>query len=306
MGVVLIGLLCYTKGMGRPALDLTNKTFGDLTALYRSSAYKEHPVLWCCLCACGNQRDFPTRRLQKGDALHCGCKTVENLRNVKIDYTIVGKVFSDLTVISYSHTQDSHAHWLCVCKCGEELIADGPDLRSGNIQRCKKCRPQAMSESRTKDMLGKICGDLVVLSKGTTRSSKNEFYWLCRCKCGVEYEVRGSHLRAGTIKRCRKCQGAMKKVENPISGYPTEFSLPLRSKIRRRDNKTCQYCKKVFGKGGLDVHHIDHDRTNNSGENLISLCNSCHYKMHHKADRGEWTTYWQQYQQSRLDLLTTS
>ncbi len=49
-------------------------------------------------------------------------------------------------------------------------------------------------------------------------------------------------------------------------------------KIRKRDQYTCQKCKRVFPTTSkvLHVHHIDGDKTNNADSNLITLCAACH------------------------------
>lgn len=56
-----------------------------------------------------------------------------------------------------------------------------------------------------------------------------------------------------------------------------------KKECRKRDNYICQIC----GKEGLDAHHIDFDETNNSQDNLICLCRSCHERVHLK--RFIWT-----------------
>lgn len=66
---------------------------------------------------------------------------------------------------------------------------------------------------------------------------------------------------------------------------------PIRDKILRRDNYTCQFCgislKQLQVKFGrrtrlLIVHHItpEHrpDNNINEAENLVTLCYSCHYE----------------------------
>lgn len=69
-----------------------------------------------------------------------------------------------------------------------------------------------------------------------------------------------------------------------IKPYGLEFNNKLRKTIRKRDRFTCQTC----GRGErnleqkLDVHHIDSDKKSNNLSNLVSLCKSCHAKIHAK------------------------
>ena len=46
--------------------------------------------------------------------------------------------------------------------------------------------------------------------------------------------------------------------------------------ILKRDNYKCQICERK----AILVHHIDKDNSNNDPKNLISLCQSCHGKLH--------------------------
>lgn len=73
--------------------------------------------------------------------------------------------------------------------------------------------------------------------------------------------------------------------------YGIEFNDELKNQIRERDNHTCQECHYTEEQLGctLDVHHIDYDKTNNSPENLISLCRSCHSQTN--FGREEWAEY---------------
>ena len=56
-----------------------------------------------------------------------------------------------------------------------------------------------------------------------------------------------------------------------------------RAKVLYRDNYTCQCCKNKRKDSKLDVHHIIFRSNNGSddGENLITLCHSCHDDLHH-------------------------
>jgi hypothetical protein len=48
------------------------------------------------------------------------------------------------------------------------------------------------------------------------------------------------------------------------------------------DKYICQMCKKIPALDKLVVHHKDRNRKNNSLTNLITLCRSCHGKIHQK------------------------
>lgn len=56
--------------------------------------------------------------------------------------------------------------------------------------------------------------------------------------------------------------------------YGLEFNEDLKNLVRKRDDYICQLC----GDEGNIVHHIDYNKKNNSNENLITLCKSCHTK----------------------------
>ena len=55
------------------ALDLANKRFGRLVALYPLKERKNGKIVWHCQCDCGNVRDVVSTTLQKGLCLSCGC-----------------------------------------------------------------------------------------------------------------------------------------------------------------------------------------------------------------------------------------
>ena len=57
----------------------------------------------------------------------------------------------------------------------------------------------------------------------------------------------------------------------------------LKESIRKRDSYKCQICgvpqEECFE--ALIVHHKDENKKNLNPKNLISLCRSCHVKLHH-------------------------
>ena len=75
--------------------------------------------------------------------------------------------------------------------------------------------------------------------------------------------------------------------------YTPEFNKELKDRVKQRDFYTCQTpnCMNV---DCLDIHHIDYDKKNNSLENLITLCHSCHAKTNGKNNRVYFTNYYQE------------
>lgn len=63
--------------------------------------------------------------------------------------------------------------------------------------------------------------------------------------------------------------------------YGPEWNDLLKEKVKIRDNHTCQECGliELESKYTFHVHHKDANKFNNSINNLITLCPSCHGKM---------------------------
>ena len=60
----------------------------------------------------------------------------------------------------------------------------------------------------------------------------------------------------------------------------TKSGLHWRAKKHRKS--ACQECQTP---NDLHVHHIDRDPANNDPANLMTLCSSCHLKLHWREDR---------------------
>lgn len=101
-----------------------------------------------------------------------------------------------------------------------------------------------------------------------------------RCSGGHEWETTYAVIRQG--HGCPICHHLYHRGEKhhcwqggkSSESYSSEFDIK-RERVRNRDGNTCQVCDDP---GDLCVHHIDYDKKNNSDENLITLCRSCHGK----------------------------
>lgn len=61
--------------------------------------------------------------------------------------------------------------------------------------------------------------------------------------------------------------------------YPRAFYY-IRENILERDSYECQACYESLRNRKKAIHHIDENKKNNKESNLISLCQSCHGKVH--------------------------
>jgi len=69
--------------------------------------------------------------------------------------------------------------------------------------------------------------------------------------------------------------------------YPLGWNRTYKEQIRRRDEYKCVRCQvpEVEMREKLSVHHIDLNKQNISSDNLISICRSCHTKLHREIKR---------------------
>ena len=62
--------------------------------------------------------------------------------------------------------------------------------------------------------------------------------------------------------------------------YGLDFTEKLKEEVRKRDHRKCVDCgiSERSLRKRLSIHHVDGNKKNNTMDNLISLCLSCHYK----------------------------
>lgn len=117
------------------------------------------------------------------------------------------------------------------------------------------------------------------------------------CKgCNNEYTTTGRNQ-----KRCVPCQALYKK-EYMLNYHQSNYSRKGYSQdgegnnnwkggigtYRRNGKSSCEECG---SKDHLVVHHKDHDRYNNTADNLETLCRGCHQLAHGycRDDLGRFT-----------------
>ena len=108
---------------------------------------------------------------------------------------------------------------------------------------------------------------------------------LCNCAtCGKEIYVVNSQLarsKSGNVYCSRHCATIANnhlKVGDKHPNYNGGYSV-YRSLALNNYPHECAICHWNEDSDVLQVHHIDSNRQNNSIENLIVLCPTCHFKL---------------------------
>lgn len=69
------------------------------------------------------------------------------------------------------------------------------------------------------------------------------------------------------------------RIDDPTSEHSDSEYLSLKPQVLERDQFTCQCCG-FKAKKWQEIHHRDNDHTNNSLDNLVTVCTLCHIVFH--------------------------
>ena len=138
--------------------NLLGQTFGRLVVIERAENDKFGKTRWLCRCECGNEKIINASSLKRGLTLSCGCNKQEKLKQYNLE-TITreeGNIYGYLTVISLNtnpeQQKDGRAMWNCKCRCGNEVVVAGKNLRNGHTTSCG-CRRQSLGEEKIENLL---------------------------------------------------------------------------------------------------------------------------------------------------------
>ena len=189
--------------------DRTGIRYGHLVAI----EYKGNSK-WLCQCDCGNQKVVYGGHLENGHTKSCGC-----IRQPRTN--LYGQVFGRLMVVDW----EGNGKWRCRCECGNEVLVQTDNLKSGNTKSCGCLQRDRASEVSYKSRIGEVYGKLTVIE----RVENNRFghvCYRCKCECGGETIVDVANLRNGNTNSC----GCIKsKGEMVINNWLQEHSFDFRS-----------------------------------------------------------------------------
>jgi hypothetical protein len=208
---------------------------------------------------------------------------------------LTGERFGKWVVLKKSLNKGTVPFWLCKCDCGNEVEVRGQSLRNGKSKQCKHC-------INIKDLTGERFGKLTVICKGSKKFKNQGIYWLCKCDCGIEKEIRGSSLIRGDYKSC-----GCYNIESRAERNKIEYGLASKRKVYRSykheaeergllfelsfsqfidlTSKNCHYCNSEpsnkcsqDGNNGDFIYNGIDRKDNTKGytiENCVSCCKIC-------------------------------
>jgi len=128
------------------------------------------------------------------------------------------------------------------------------------------------------------------------------------CQCSICKSRRGEEIIHKPNCQCCYCKvarGEMSGKNHPnwkdgksFEPYSLEFNNKLKNNIRIRDDHICQFCGVGENGKAHDVHHVDYNKKNTGGYNLVTLCHSCNAIAN--FGRNKWKFLFQTLQEIRL------
>lgn len=182
--------------MGKKAMDISGKRFGNLVVIERSeNKHKSGGVLWRCKCDCGNKTEILGSLLNRGVRTNCGCKD-EIARNKNGQFKsgenikdITGQKFGKLTVVGFDKIINHYSYWIVKCDCGTVK-----SVRKDTLKIIKSCGCEKKKQ------------DLINLNvKNNHKLSKNPLYsiWIHMIqRCEKEYNASYSSYGGRGISVC--------------------------------------------------------------------------------------------------------
>lgn len=130
--------------------DITGNRYGMFVVLERvdkPSHVKKNGVYYSCQCDCGNVFVTEKSRIVSGGVKSCGCYKSKSTHE-RFFKDISGEKFGRLFVLEYAgNSEKGIATWKCLCDCGNIVIVNGDNLRSGNTKSCGCLRDDTIANA---------------------------------------------------------------------------------------------------------------------------------------------------------------
>lgn len=131
---------------------IIGKRFGKLVVESFAGPNKNGTSVYLCKCDCGQYAQVRVQSLTSGNTQSCGCSRKQEHFHDDLE----GKKFGMVTVLEYSHQNEARqAMFKCKCDCGNEFVARGVSVKSGNTKSCGCLRDKGVKEYWEKKRLEK-------------------------------------------------------------------------------------------------------------------------------------------------------
>ena len=211
---------------------------------------------WPCICECGNTCIIKGEHLRNGRTKSCGCYQKEQASQSNIK-DLTGQKFNKLTVLEKDNIRKNN-YWICQCECGNTTSVRGIDLQRGQVKSCGCLLTEHIKKYNIAplELEGKRFNKLIVLYR-IENDSKGHSMWHCKCDCGNECDIEGSHLINGNTKSC----GCIRSIGNMNINlllqksnliYKKEYSVNI-------NNKNYKYDFAILNKDNNIVRLIEFD-----------------------------------------------
>ena len=155
---------------------------------------------------------------------------------------ITNQKFGFLTPLEFVH-HNGRAAWKCQCDCGNIIIVDSNNLRSGKTKSCGCQRNQIISKKVSKNLIGQKFGYLTVLER-TKEKANGAYIWKCQCDCGNITFVPTGNLTSLHTKSCGKCDFCHPQSSLKLSLENKQFGLlTVIKNLPSKNNESMWLCK---------------------------------------------------------------
>lgn len=245
-------------------IDMSGQRFGRLVVIERAPNEPGEKSKWRCLCDCGEEKIIARGGLVRGTTQSCGCLHREITSSIK-SIDISGQRFGLLVAIKRvpnrpRSSSSKRTAWSCQCDCGNTKIIETAELRNRDTTSCG-CARYGLPANR-QDITGQVFGELTAIS----RSPRGPTWWICRCSCGTERELRAAPLLEGRAKSCglQNCAWAAYRAANPVPApenrrrrmYHQTLAVVDRDAIWLRDSGVCHLCYELADPTDWHLDHI--------------------------------------------------
>lgn len=114
---------------------------------------------------------------------------------------LIGQKINKWTILELKHDR-RNCDAVCVCECGTIKLVNIYNLINNKTQDCGCGRKEMLRQTRTKDLVGKKFGKLVVEELLPDSNKFKRRLYRCKCDCGNEIVVPSSCLTTNHTSSC--------------------------------------------------------------------------------------------------------